>query len=48
MVSIDLTSLVPAAIVFQYNPDTLTRQLEARGSQGDAAKGDALRLNGAP
>jgi len=35
-------------IVFQYNPDTLTRQLKARGAQGDATKGDATRLNGAP
>lgn len=48
IVSIDLASPVPAVIVFQYNPDTLTRQLKARGSQGDAARGDAMRLNGAP
>lgn len=48
LVSVDLLSPIPAVIVFQYNPDTLTRQLKARGAQGDGAKGDAMRLNGAP
>jgi len=48
LVSLDITSPIPQVIVFQYNPDTLTRQLKARGAQGDAAKGDATRLNGAP
>ena len=48
LLSLDITSPIPQVIVFQYNPDTLTRQLKARGAQGDAAKGDATRLNGAP
>jgi hypothetical protein len=48
IVSVDLASPIPTVIVFQYNPETLTRQLKARGSQGDAARGDAMRLNGAP
>lgn len=49
LVSIDLASPIPNVIVFQYNPDTLTRQLKSRGAQGgEAAKSDAMRLNGAP
>lgn len=49
LVSVDLASPIPTVIVFQYNPETLTRQLKARSAQGgDAAKGDAMRLNGAP
>jgi hypothetical protein len=48
LVSIDLASPIPAVIVFQYNPETLTRQIKARAMQGDGAKGDAMRLNGAP
>jgi len=48
LVSVDLASPIPAVIIFQYNPETLTRQLKARGMQGEGAKGDAMRLNGAP
>jgi hypothetical protein len=38
----------PRVVVFQYNPDTLTRTLTARtvGNEGD--KGDVLRLKGPP
>lgn len=48
LVSVDVASPIPQVIVFQYNPETLTRQIKARGAQGDAARGDATRLNGAP
>ena len=48
LVSVDLASPIPTVIIFQYNPETLTRQLKARGMQGEGAKGDAMRLNGAP
>ena len=48
LVSVDLASPIPTVIVFQYNPETLTRSLRARGMQGEGAKGDAMRLNGAP
>jgi hypothetical protein len=37
-----------SVIVFQYNPDTLTRSLTARTSGGDGARGEALRLTGPP
>ncbi|HWM24559.1 MAG TPA: hypothetical protein VNP98_07025 [Chthoniobacterales bacterium] len=48
LVSVDPTFPIPQVIVFQYNPETLTRQLKARGPQGDAGRGDTTRLNGAP
>jgi hypothetical protein len=40
----------PAAsvIVFQYNPDTLTRTVTAQTTGGDADRGEALRLKGPP
>lgn len=45
LVSFDLPNPQPAVIIFQYNPDTLSRTLEARtGSEGS----DALRIKGAP
>lgn len=45
LVSFDLPNPQPAVIVFQYNPDTLSRTLEAQtGSEG----ADALRIKGAP
>lgn len=48
LVSIDPASPIPTVIVFQYNPESLTRQLKARGMQGDGARGDVTRLNGPP
>lgn len=45
LVSFDLPNPQPAVIIFQYNPDTLSRTLEAQtGSEGS----DALRIKGAP
>jgi hypothetical protein len=35
-------------IVFQYNPDTLTRTLTARMMGGESDKGEALRFKGPP
>lgn len=45
LVSFDLPNTKPAVIVFQYNPDTLSRTLEAQ-TGGEGA--DALRIKGAP
>ncbi|ACL24400.1 MULTISPECIES: hypothetical protein [Chloroflexus] len=45
LVSFDLPNPQPAVIVFQYNPDTLSRTLEAQ-TGGEGA--DALRIKGAP
>jgi hypothetical protein len=47
LVGLDPFSLLTSVTVFQYNPDTLTRTMQARG--GDAGAGaEVLRLRGAP
>lgn len=45
---VSLNDSVPRVVVFQYNPDTLTRTLTPYtfGAQGD--RGEALRLKGPP
>ena len=39
---------VPSVIAFQYNPDTLTRRLQANAAGSEGAAGEALRLKGPP
>jgi hypothetical protein len=48
LVGIDLFNPLASVVVFQYNPDTMTRRLEARavGQEGD--RGEAFRLTGPP
>ncbi|MBI1868066.1 MAG: hypothetical protein HYS06_07215 [Methylocystis sp.] len=48
LVSIDPLNPVPSVIVFQYNPDTLTRTLKPRAPGGDGARSEAQRLTGPP
>ncbi len=48
LIAVDPLSPVPNAVVFQYNPDTLTRRLEARAVSQEGDRGEALRLTGAP
>jgi hypothetical protein len=45
LVAIDPLSPAPTVVLFQYNPHTLTRQLEARGADGGPA---ATSYAGAP
>lgn len=40
--------LVPSVVVFQYNPETLTRSLNPRTAEGATGRGDALRADGPP
>jgi hypothetical protein len=50
IVGIDLLNPISSVVVFQYNPDTLTRRIDAR-TTGNAEGGDrseALRLSGPP
>ena len=37
-----------SVIVFQYNPETLTRTLKARGATGEGAKSEPSRVTGPP
>jgi hypothetical protein len=48
IVGIDMFSPVPSAIVFQYNPDTMTRTLQAQASGDGGARSEVIRLKGAP
>ena len=48
IVGIDIFTPIPGVILFQYNPDTLTRRLKARTSGQGGNKSEALRLQGAP
>ena len=48
LVSYELPSTQPSVIVFQYNPGTLSRSLQARGAEGTGRQRGPLRLKGAP
>jgi hypothetical protein len=49
IVAADLANPLASVIVFQYNPHTLNRSLQARTTNADeGARSEALRLNGAP
>jgi hypothetical protein len=47
LVSIPAGVPVPSVVVFQYNPDTLTRRLQPR-TTGNDTPGDAVRIKGPP
>ena len=48
IVGIDPFNPLASVIVFQYNPDALTRTLTAQTVGGTPAQGEALRLKGPP
>ena len=48
IVGVDKFNPMASVIVFQYNPDTLTRTLTAQTVGGEANRGEALRLKGPP
>lgn len=49
IVGIDPYNPVASTILFQYNPDTLTRSLQAQAAGGEGGdKSEVLRLKGAP
>lgn len=49
IVGIDPFNPLASIISFQYNPDTMTRQIEAQTTRSDDGdRGEALRLKGAP
>ena len=49
IIGVDMFNPVASVVVFQYNPDTLTRTLQAQtaGAEG-SDRSEALRLRGAP
>jgi len=48
IISLDMPSLSPQVVIFQYNPDTLTRTLTPKTSQSKTGKAETLRLDGPP
>ncbi|MCU0984256.1 MAG: hypothetical protein MUC89_04860 [Acetobacteraceae bacterium] len=48
LVAYAFPDLVPSLVVFQYNPETLTRSLTPRTAEGAVGRGDALRADGPP
>ncbi|MCC6729959.1 MAG: hypothetical protein IT208_11540 [Chthonomonadales bacterium] len=48
IVGVDILNPIPQVIVFQYNPDALTRSLKPRTMGGEGARSEAMRLTGAP
>jgi hypothetical protein len=48
IVGLDPFNPLASVVVFQYNPDTLTRTLTAQTVGGNSAQGEALRLKGPP
>lgn len=48
LVGIDPLNPIGSLVTFQYNPDTMTRRLEARSVSQEGDRGEAFRLTGAP
>ena len=48
IIGLDPANPLASVIMFQYNPDTLTRTLTAQASGGEGDKGEAMRLKGPP
>ncbi len=49
LIGLDPANPLASVVVFQYNPDTLTRTLTPQTTSGnDASRGEALRLKGPP
>lgn len=48
IVGIDPFNPLASVVVFQYNPDTMTRKLEPRAVNAEGDRGEAFRLTGAP
>ncbi|NOZ51804.1 MAG: hypothetical protein GXP08_01480 [Gammaproteobacteria bacterium] len=48
LVGVDILNPIASVVVFQYNPYTMTRRLEARAATGGGDQGETLRLSGPP
>jgi hypothetical protein len=48
LIGVDLLNPLGRVVVFQYNPDTMTRKLEPRAVAAEGDRGEAFRLTGAP
>jgi len=48
LVGMDIFNPLASVVVFQYNPETMTRRLEARLASGGGDQGETMRLSGPP
>ena len=48
IIGVDPFNPLASVVVFQYNPDTMTRRLEPRAVSSEGDRGEAFRLTGAP
>jgi hypothetical protein len=48
LVGVDIFNPVASVIVFQYNPETVTRTVRPQGATGEGSKAESMRLKGAP
>ena len=48
LIGLDPVNPLARVVVFQYNPDTMTRKLEPRAVSAEGDRGEAFRLTGAP
>lgn len=48
LIGLDVLKPVASVVVFQYNPEKVTRSLRPKTSGADGAQGDALRISGPP
>jgi hypothetical protein len=48
LVGVDVFKPLASMIVFQYNPETMTRTLQAQASGDSGARSEAMRLKGPP
>jgi hypothetical protein len=48
IIGLDPFNPLASVIIFQYNPDTMTRTITAQTTGGEADRGEALRLKGPP
>jgi len=48
LIGVDIFNPLASVVVFQYNPDTMTRTVSAKTAGGQAASSEALRLAGPP
>jgi hypothetical protein len=48
IIGVDPANPLASVVVFQYNPDTMTRTITAQAAGDNADRGEALRLKGPP
>lgn len=48
IIGVDLFNPIASVILFQYNPEKVTRTIQAQGSGENGARAEAMRLKGAP